>query len=185
MHAKDRLPASELLARWRALQNGDLAIETNWYELNERGDIVVTPPPTNRHQAIAGNIAFQLSSQLGLLAVQSAPVVTSAGILVPDVAWMPEERWRAAIECGDDPLPLAPNICVEVLSPCNHNLEMSRKIRAYLEGGSKEVILVGMQGKVRFYREGGESSTSSLGLSLVVEQLLVSASEKNRFNGPR
>ncbi|AJX33570.1 Uncharacterised protein [Burkholderia oklahomensis] len=31
MHAEDRLPTSELLARWRALQNGDLAIETNWY----------------------------------------------------------------------------------------------------------------------------------------------------------
>ncbi|MBI0359176.1 hypothetical protein I6G55_04985 [Burkholderia oklahomensis] len=54
--------------------------------------MVVTPPPTNRHQAIAGNIAFQLSRQLGPLAVQSVPAVTSAGILVPDVAWMPEDR---------------------------------------------------------------------------------------------
>ncbi|WP_207005165.1 Uma2 family endonuclease [Trinickia mobilis] len=175
MHVGDRLATAELLARWRALQNGDWEIETDWYELSERGDIVVTPRPTTRHQMVAGSIASQLSLQLGLLAVQSVPVVTSAGILVPDVAWMPMERWSDARE-SDDPLPFAPHVCVEVLAPYNHDLETSRKIRAYLEGGSEEVIIVGMQGDVRFWRHDGESATSGLGLSLVISPSLLSAS---------
>ncbi|MFL9961609.1 Uma2 family endonuclease [Paraburkholderia sediminicola] len=173
MHTEDRLPTSELLARWRALQNGDIAIETDWYELNERGDIVVTPPPTNRHQAIAGDIASQLSRQLGLLAVPAVPVLTSGGILVPDVGWMPMERWETALR--SDPLPFAPAICVEVLSPCNHHLEMSRKIRAYLDCGSSEVIIIGMQGEIRFWGRDGESSASSFPLSLKVHPSLLSA----------
>lgn len=176
MYTEDRLSTSELLARWRALQNGDITIETDWYELNERGDIVVTPPPTPRHQAIAGDIAFQLASQLGQLAVHAVPVLTSGGILVPDVAWMPMERWKTA--CGSDPLLITPDICVEVLAPCNHHIEMSRKIRAYLGSGSSEVIVVGMQGEVRFWRREGESSTSRFSLSLMVDPSLLSAPGK-------
>lgn len=171
MHAEDRMPTAELLARWRALQNGELEIETDWYELNDRGDIVVTPRPTNRHQMVAGGIASQLSHQLGLLAVQSPPVVTCAGILVPDVAWMPMERWSDARE--SDVLPFSPDVCVEVLAPHNHELEMSRKIQAYLESGSEEVIIVGMQGEVRFWRRDGTSATSGLGISLVIDQSLL------------
>lgn len=167
MDIQHRLTTKELLARWRALETGEIAIDVDWYELDERGDIIVTPRPTTRHQAIAGFIAFQLADQLGALAAQGVPVVTSAGIRVPDVVWMPVERWREALR--DDPLPSAPDLCVEVLSPWNHPLVISMKLDAYLASGAKEVIVVGLNGDVRFWRQDGESLTSSLGISLATD----------------
>ncbi|MBC8738549.1 Uma2 family endonuclease [Paraburkholderia sp. UCT31] len=171
MHVEDRLAPSELLARWRALQDGELEIKDDYYELNERGEIVVTPRPTLFHQAYGGYVASQLFAQLGDLVVSEASVLTLAGILVPDVVWMPLERWEGLSR--EDPLAFAPDVCVEILSKSNTTLDIARKTKAYLDGGAKEVILVGMDGQISYWGHDGESKSSRLGLTLNISPTLL------------
>src|SRR5262249_29036429 len=99
---------------------------------------------------------------------------TSAGILVPDVIWMPIARWSEASR--RDPLTFCPDICVDILSPSNLPNEMSRKIRAYLAAGAREVIIVGLQGEIRYWRVDGEFEASALGATLKIDPSLLPSS---------
>jgi Uma2 family endonuclease len=165
MPTEERMSTRELIARWRALQTGDISIESERYELNERGDLVTSPLPTNAHQAMVGWILGGLGTQLGGMSAPSLAVLTSAGILVPDVAWMPRERWESLAQ--RDPLNDVPNICVEVLSPGDLPHEVSRRIKTYLDGSAEEVIIVEVNGKARFWRSEGESKRSMFNLSFL------------------
>lgn len=48
-------------------------------------------------------------------------------------------------------LVIAPEICVEILSPTNRHGEIEEKKRLYFEGGAAEVWIVGLQGRVSFF----------------------------------
>ncbi|MGB0911919.1 MAG: hypothetical protein ACPGYT_16280 [Nitrospirales bacterium] len=66
----------------------------DWYELTEHEEVIMSPKPSNRHQRLCTEIAFQLRSQLGGEAVVEAAILTtSAGVRVPNVVWMPTEKW--------------------------------------------------------------------------------------------
>ena len=60
-----------------------------------------------------------------------------------------------------DPPTLAPEICVEVMSPRNSMAEMQEKRALYLEAGAEEVWIVEEDGTVRFYAD-EERDTSHL-----------------------
>ena len=69
----------------------------DWRELTEHGELILSPKPSNRHQRLCTEIAFQLRSQLGGEAVVEAAVLTtSAGVRVHDVVWMPKEKWSGS-----------------------------------------------------------------------------------------
>jgi hypothetical protein len=90
-----------------------------------------------------------LEHQLGPKALHEVGVLTDRGVFVPDVIWMPPERWKQA---GDEePLPFVPGICVGVLSPSNTRGEITKKIEAHLRGGAREVMIIGTQGNVDFF----------------------------------
>ena len=55
------------------------------------------------------------------------------------------------MEATGDPSTLAPEICVEVMSPTNTEEEMQEKRRLYREIGAEEVWVVGEKGRIRFY----------------------------------
>jgi len=77
----------ELAKIWADLAQDDQS--PDHYELTEHGELVLSPKPTNRHQWICGEIAFQLRSQLGGKASMDVAVqTTTAGIRVPDVVWV-------------------------------------------------------------------------------------------------
>ncbi|WP_454062620.1 hypothetical protein [Candidatus Nitrospira salsa] len=66
----------------------------DWYELTEHGEVIMSLRPETRHQRICASIAFQLQRQLGGEAVYEVAVLTAtSGVRVPDVVWMPQERW--------------------------------------------------------------------------------------------
>jgi Uma2 family endonuclease len=52
-----------------------------------------------------------------------------------------------------DPLILAPEICVEVLSEATTEAEMQEKRQLYLEAGAGEVWLVAEDGSVQFFAD--------------------------------
>ncbi|MGH6690090.1 MAG: Uma2 family endonuclease, partial [Gammaproteobacteria bacterium] len=61
-----------------------------------------------------------------------------------------------------------PDICVEVLSPSNTREEIAMKVGAYLRGGAREVIVVGLTGEVEFFGTEGKRESSAPGISLAL-----------------
>ncbi len=139
----------------------------DWYELTEHGEVIMSPKPSNRHQRLCTEIAFQLRSQLGGEAVVEAAILTtSAGVRVPDVVWMPAEKWPAGAKSED--LLHAPDLVVEVLSPGNRQVEMNHKIQAYLGSGIQEVIVVGLNGTITYHHPSGTKPASTFGIVLTL-----------------
>ncbi len=156
------ITSKELLQQWAALAQDEQS--PDHYELTEYGELVLSPRAETDHQRICAEIAFQLRSQLGGEAVYEAAVLTpTAGLRVPDVVWMPQERWaqlprNAVLE--------APDLVVEVLSPGNRKPEMDHKIHGYRQSGVKEVIIVGLTGTVEYIHPDGRHTTSIFPLHL-------------------
>jgi len=157
------LSLKELSQIWAELAHNDQL--PDWYELTEHGELIMSPKPSNRHQVICAEIAYQLRAQLGGKAVSEAAVLTtSAGVRVPDVVWMPEDKWDVVtIEEG---LVQAPDFVVEVLSPGNRQVEINYKVQAYLASGIQEVLVVGLNGTLEFYRQDGVHTNSSFNIRL-------------------
>lgn len=118
-------------------------------ETNQRGQIIMSPA-RSRHGEFQSEIIILLR---GLLphgrSVTECPIQTSAGVRVPDVAWTSAARRQPVIYT------LAPEICVEVLSPYNDNAEMAEKRALYFEAGALECWLCAEDGTMSFYGPGG------------------------------
>ncbi len=86
------------------------------------------------------------------------PIETDDGTRVADVAWMSRERWlphKRAVS-----LPIAPEICVEILSPSNTRGEMLEKMKLYYAAGAREVWLCDEDGRMEFFRAGQDGPVS-------------------------
>ena len=164
MQVESVLDRDALVRRWQELA-GD-PDSPDYYEVNEFGEVIGTPRPTNDHQRIVTAVTSALSQQLGPEAVQEISIMTDRGIRVPDVSWMRPERWAQAK--GKTPLPFVPDVCVEVLSRGNTKEEVTMKTNAYLRGGAREVIVVGLRGEVEFLGSEGRRATSALGIQLTL-----------------
>ncbi|MGH9578170.1 MAG: Uma2 family endonuclease [Terriglobales bacterium] len=160
--ADPALAREALLRRWDERQLADDSPDR--YELSQFGEWILSPKPSTGHQRVASVVAFQLTTQLGPDAVTEVSVYTDRGIRVPDVVWMPAARWLDAK--GQNPLAFVPDVCVEVLSPSNTREEISMKVNAYLRGGAREAIVVGLKGEVDFFGPLGKLELSALGLRL-------------------
>jgi Uma2 family endonuclease len=152
----------DLIRRWDELAWD--AATCDRYELSEFGECIVSPKPTPGHQSVAFEVGHQLTLQLGRRAATEVPVLTDRGVRVPDVIWMPPERWPESQHYS--PLRILPDVCVEVLSLGNTREEIAMKTTAYLRGGAREVIVVGLKGEVEFFGPEGRRETSALGIRL-------------------
>ena len=168
MHADPAVRREELVRRWNEL--GSDPASPDHYELNEFGELILSPKPTNDHQRSELAVVRALEAQLGPEAGVEISVYTDRGIRVPDVVWMPAERWREAK--GKDPCPFVPDVCVEVLSPSNTREEIRMKAGAYLRGGAREVIAVGLKGEIEFFGPEGKRESSALSISLSLPAVL-------------
>jgi Uma2 family endonuclease len=101
--------------------------------------------------------------------VTECPVLTDIGIRVPDLAWASAKFMSQ--HGGMSPLPRAPEICVEVVSPSNVAAEITEKTRAYLAAGAQEVWLVEEEGSMRFIDRSGDKSQSAFRISVTLPDL--------------
>jgi Uma2 family endonuclease len=164
MSADPAVRREELVRRWNELAANPES--PDHYELNEFGELILSPKPTTGHQVVASEISHQLTARLGQLAVTEVSVLTDRGVRIPDVAWMPAERW--AEHKDQTPLQIVPDVCVEVLSPSNTREEIGMKVGAYLRGGAREVIVVGLKGEVEYFGPDGKREASALGIRLAL-----------------
>ena len=136
-----------------ALQDLPYKIETNAY-----GQIVMSPTHL-KHGAFQSTIAMQLMNCTddGRVITEAA-IETEDGIKVTDVAWFSSARWKQVHD--DYAASIAPEICVEVLSPTNTEAEMEAKRTLYFEAGADEVWLCDEEGALSFYTADGPLESS-------------------------
>ena len=139
-------------------------------ELDGRGEAVPHPHPSARRQIVLTDAYCQITEQIGHLAAMAVAVTTPAfGIRVPDVVWMPPDKWEGFDR--DAPVPFVPDLCVEVLLDRNTPQDIDLRVRAYLEGGAREVIVVGQQGQLQFWGASGLLQASTFGITLSFDRM--------------
>lgn len=160
------LDGERLSQRWREMMDDRaLANIQGKVELDHWGRIIVMSPVSPEHGGAAGELSHLLRSQLGGRAMTEVGILTSAGVLAPDVTWCSDEFWAA--HRGKVPLELAPEICIEVASRSNTKDELAGKVRAYLQAGAKEASIVYPVAKrVACYAPSGEIQKSSFQVDL-------------------
>jgi Uma2 family endonuclease len=148
-----------LIARWDELCR-DPSLQDLPYkiELNAWGKLEMSPA-SNRHSRLQGELGAELKRQLGGTVLPECSILTRIGIRVPDVAWASSDFLARYGEIT--PYTLAPEICVEILSPSNVQAEIEAKRKAYLEAGAKEVWFVLEDGAVRYFDRSGEKTASA------------------------
>jgi Uma2 family endonuclease len=77
------------------------------------------------------------------------PVQTTDGVKVADVGWFTMGRLTPIRR--ETVYPIAPEICVEVLSRSNSREEMIDKMKLYFAAGASEVWLCGEEGEMEFF----------------------------------
>lgn len=158
-HALNR-QAWERLVDDPALQDALERMETD-----RDGNLLMSPPPKKPHARRANRIAQLLNRLLkpeGGAQVDET-VSTLEGVKVPDVAWYSAARAEASDADEDDLLSVvAPDLCVEVLSPGNTAREIREKLAAYFAIGVREVWVCDLKGEMSFYGPEGPMERSAV-----------------------
>ena len=134
-------------------------------ETNARGQIILSPHKfrhSQQQRAIMRLLEDQAEQQgLEGASYPEVAIQTADGVRTADVVWISAKR-EAEMPLDAPACPIAPEVCVEVLSASNTAEEMARKRHLYMERGAQEVWTVAESGAVAFYDAGGELSASKL-----------------------
>ena len=129
-------------------------------ELNQWGIIEMSPASTWHGRRQGKLIAYLNRKLLTGSVIPEAAIQTVLGVRVPDVVWCSDSF--DALQGNVSPLPIAPELCVEVLSSSNTDAEMSAKRGAYFAAGAQEVWLVADDSAITVYTRDGIQPTSTI-----------------------
>ena len=123
----------------------------------------MSPSLSGEHQ----DYGYAILALLGRLMAGGRPfyetgVKTGDGTRIPDVGWISHERRRASRQRGQPSFFVAPEVCIEILSPSNSRREIEEKKHLYLEAGAQEVWTCGKDGTMKFFDAGGPLPASKL-----------------------
>jgi len=149
--------------RWKEIEDDPvLASLEHRIETNEFGQIVLMPPPGFNHSDLQGLIIEKLLELKppGGRVRPECPLSTSGGVKGIDIVWLSDERLEEGLQ--DNILTVAPEICIEVLSPRNLKGEIDEKTALYFEASATEVWICGLSGEMTFFDESGKIESSKL-----------------------
>jgi Uma2 family endonuclease len=130
-------------------------------ESDRWGNIVMSPPPRSRHAEYQAEIAILLHQEMkDGRSLTECPIQTDEGVKAIDVAWVSHQR--RASHPNDPVYLIAPEICVEVISPMNTEDELSERKRLLFQKGALEFWLCGLTGQIRFFDPAGQIASSQL-----------------------
>lgn len=148
------MPTWEELCEDRTLQDLPYKIETN--RLNQ----IIMSPASNWHGGFQSEIAAELRQRMtGGRIITECAVQTTDGVKVPDAAWVSNERLAPHKRSAS--MPIAPEICVEIMSYSNSMFEMTGKMQLYFARGAEEVWFCDEDGNMTFYRHDHQGATTS------------------------
>lgn len=158
-----------LVATWRRIKPMESGVR-DLCELDGRGEVVPHPHPSARRQIVLTDAYCQITEQIGHVAAMAVAVTTpSFGIRIPDVVWMPPDKWERIDR--DAPVPFVPALCVEVLLDRDTQYDIDLRVGAYLEGGAREVIVVDGHGQVQIWGASGLQQASTFGITLSLDRM--------------
>lgn len=134
--------------------------ETEDYELVD-GELIPLASPTPRNCEVRDSLADLVRSyfrgnRIGRCICEVDCRVAAERVRRPDVSIFLGERLQQ-IDMDKVPVPFAPDIAVEVLSPSEGAIDVHGKVNDYLAGGSQEVWLVDhVNGEVLVYDRAGK-----------------------------
>jgi len=128
-------------------------------ELNKWGKILMSPA-SNNHGIRQYDMVKKLDNgkQSGQIIIECS-IQTPMGVKVADVAWASDDFMSE--HSDKTPYNVAPEICVEVISPSNSKAEMDEKIKLYIDQGAREVWLCNQKGEVSYFSKEGEINQSN------------------------
>ena len=156
-----------LSARWAELTR-ERSLEDVPYkiELNAWGKLEMSPA-SYRHGVLHGCLIGELSRRLeGGAVLGEVPILTDIGVRVPDLAWISHQLM--AVVGNASPLPRAPELCVEIVSRSNSDIEIREKTRAYLVAGAQEVWIVSEDGSIRYFDAQGQRVSSLFNVDILL-----------------
>lgn len=109
----------------------------------DRGELIVGPSPTYRHNRIRQRIARHLEdfvqrNQLGGITVEQDFRLAPDVVRNPDVAFIATEA-LSRMDVDRSPIEGVPNLAIEMISPSNSAQDMFTKIHQYLDAGCQAV----------------------------------------------
>ncbi len=115
------------------------------YEL-DRGEVVVTPSPVPMHNIICGEFHGRLSAwakehDLGQVLYEVDVRLGEDTVRRPDLMFFSRERIKD-IDLDEVPLPIAPDLVIEVVSKYDQPDDLMLKVRQYLHAGVRAVWLL-------------------------------------------
>lgn len=130
-------------------------------ELTANGTLLMSPTRL-KHGQRQHRIARLLEDHVRVegIIIPECAIRTQDGTRVADVGWFSRKRW-AVVE-DDYDASVAPEICVEVLSPGNTVEEMARKRVLYFGAGAEEVWICDIAGRMHFFDASGFLQASHL-----------------------
>jgi Uma2 family endonuclease len=156
---------SRAARRWQEIVNDpELSQRPERIETDDRGQVIMAPPPDFIHRFQAKEIQAELDRLSGQArAFTEQPIETSIGaVKIADVVWLTQEQCQLLLEDPNLPLQPAPPICVEIVSPSNTIAQMEEKRALYFATGAKEVWICERDGSLHFFDSRGEIGHSHL-----------------------
>ena len=120
-------------------------------ETNRWGEMVMHPPPLPYHQTREKAVERTLERLLGDETHRGLGLSTADGVKQLDACWVSPERF--ATYDLNLPLPIAPEICVEILSPSNRPGAMRHKRVLYFDAGATECWECDLEARMHFYTD--------------------------------
>lgn len=115
------------------------------YEL-DRGELIVTPSPVPMHNIICGELhgrlnAWAKENNLGQVLYAVDVRLGEDTVRRPDLMFFGRERIKD-IDLDYVPLPIVPDLVIEVVSKSDHPDDLMLKVRQYLQAGVRAVWLL-------------------------------------------
>jgi len=109
----------------------------------DRGELIVEPSPTFRHNLIRERIArhlgdFVKANRLGGVTVENDFRLAPDTVRNPDVAFVATDS-LSRMDVDVSPIEGIPNLAIEVVSPSNSAQDMLTKVHQYLDAGCQAV----------------------------------------------
>ncbi len=115
------------------------------YELSE-GELIVTPSSTHFHNRLRDDLnsrlwAFVREHKLGEVTSETDLILIGEVVRRPDVGFICADRLKG-IDLDQSPLPLAPDLAIEIVSKNDRADDLILKVSQYLEAGAQAVWLM-------------------------------------------